>query len=101
MNKKNFSSTMEPCLPGREWYFHQQINARNFIEEHASVQLKPMLLHYSEPAAIPVQLVKDFAKELDQFDTPLLNLLRRGIGSLRFTYHDYQSMLFEAENRLL
>lgn len=93
---------MDPCLPGREWYFQQQSNARQFIEEHASAKLKPMLLHYSEPAAIPGSLVKEFAKELEhfQFDEPLIQLLRRGIGSLRFTYHDYQSMLKETENRV-
>lgn len=98
---------MDPCLPGREWYFQQQSNARQFIEERASAQLKPLLLHYSEPAAIPVQLVKEFAKELweadhwpIEFDQPLIQLLRRGIGSLRFTYHDYESMLKETENRV-
>lgn len=99
MNKKNFSSTMDPCLPGREWYFQQQIKAKQFIEEHASAKLKPMLLHYSEPAAVPVQLVKEFAKELDPLDYPLIYLLNIGIGSLRFTYHDFQSMQKEIENR--
>lgn len=90
---------MDPCLPGREWYFQQQSKAKQFIEKHASERIKPMLLHYSEPAAIPVQLVKEFAKELDVLDYPLSYLIEQGIGSLRFTYHDYQSMHKDIENR--
>ena len=102
--KKNLSSSLnnaipEDCLPGREWYWKQQNNARNFVREQLRYR-RPgdtqttfiALERYSELSAVPSEMLKQMAYELDLHP---YDLVTQGVSTLRLTVHDLHQMEIE------
>lgn len=96
--KKNLSSNND-CLPGREWYWQQQQEARDYLEGQikgrsaSEVQITRIALdRYSEPAAVPVEMLKNIARELDLHPHDLVTW---GVSTLRLTVHDLHEMQVE------